>query len=201
MSLVKWTDRYSVGVEEIDNQHKQLVSLLNDLFNAMRVGQANAVLGGIINQMIRYAQIHFATEEKYFDEFGFEFAADHKAEHQQFVEKVVDFKREFDKGNIVLSMKVFNFLKSWLNDHILNEDQKYRQCFHENGLRLFGFVSNPQFGNSELFENPIFFGRGQSFMNPLCVTAILVYSTKLLQADTKYRKHFLDSLFGLARQQ
>ncbi len=135
MSLIKWTNNYSVGIKEIDNQHKGLVNLLNELFNAMRVGQANDVLGEIINQLIRYAQVHFATEEKYFDEFNFELANEHIEEHRQFAEKVVDFKKEFDGGNIVLSMEVFNFLKNWLTDHMLGMDQQYKQCFLENGLK------------------------------------------------------------------
>jgi len=60
MSIMKWNDAYSVGVEEIDNQHKGLVNNLNELFDAMSIGKANDVLGKILDQLIRYAQIHFA---------------------------------------------------------------------------------------------------------------------------------------------
>jgi len=134
MSIMKWNDTYSVGVEEIDNQHKGLVDLINHLFDAMSVGKANDILGTIIDQLILYAQVHFQTEEKYFDEFDFEFSDEHKDEHNSFAEEVVEFKKGFDAGNIVLSIEVFRFLKDWLVNHMLGADQKYKQCFQENGL-------------------------------------------------------------------
>jgi len=135
MSIMKWKDTYSVGVEEIDNQHKGLVSTLNELFDAMSVGQANDILGNIINKMIRYAVIHFETEEKYFDEFDYALSDEHKDEHDRFKDEVQHFKVGFDAGNIVLSMEVFKFLKDWLINHMMVEDQKYKQCFQENGLK------------------------------------------------------------------
>lgn len=134
MSIMKWNDTYSVGVEEIDNQHKGLVNILNELFDSMSIGKANDVLGKILDQLIRYAQIHFATEEKYFDLFDYEFSDEHKDEHQRFAEEVVAFKKGFDAGSIVMSIEVYRFLKDWLINHMNGEDQKYKQCFQENGL-------------------------------------------------------------------
>jgi hemerythrin len=134
MAIIKWAEDYSVGVEEIDKQHKVLVQMLNDLFDAMSVGKANDVLGVIINKMVGYAQLHFSTEEKYFDAFNYEFSQEHKDEHQRFTDDVASFKKGFDSGNIVLSMEVFRFLKDWLTRHILGSDQKYVKCFKENGL-------------------------------------------------------------------
>ena len=132
---MKWIDDFGVGVEEIDHQHKDLINMINELFDAMSVGQANDVLGEIINNLIRYAVIHFDTEEGYFDQFDYEFSEDHKEEHRKFKEDVGKFKEGFETGNIVLSMEVFKFLKNWLINHIIGEDQKYKECFRENGLQ------------------------------------------------------------------
>lgn len=135
MSMFKWNENYSVGVVEIDEQHKGLVRNLNELFDAMSVGKANNVLGGILDKLIRYAQVHFATEEKYFDEFDYEFSDEHKDEHQRFAEEVLEFKKSFDAGSIVMSLEVYRFLKDWLINHMLGEDQKYKTCFLEHGLK------------------------------------------------------------------
>jgi len=135
MAFIKWNDQYSVGVEEIDNQHKGLVKLINKLFDAMSEGQANNILGEIINEMARYTQVHFATEEKYFALFNYPESNVHIDEHQKFVAEVIKFKTQFDNGNIILSIEIFRFLKNWLVNHILVSDKKYSQCFITNGLK------------------------------------------------------------------
>ncbi len=135
MAFMKWIDDYSVCVEEIDNQHKSLINTINELFEAMKLGRANDVLAEIIDNLIKYAAIHFDTEERYFDQFNYEFSADHKEEHRKFEEEVVKFKAGFEAGNIILSMELFKFLKNWLINHMIGEDQKYKQCFRENGLQ------------------------------------------------------------------
>jgi len=134
MTLITWTDEFSVGVIEIDNQHKGLVKLINRLFDAMTYGQANKILKEIIQELVRYTQIHFATEEKYFAKFDYPDSEVHIQEHQKFIETVAKFKEGFEAGNIVLSVDILKFLKNWLTNHILASDKKFRQCFNENGL-------------------------------------------------------------------
>jgi hemerythrin-like metal-binding protein len=134
MSLLKWKNEYSVGVQEIDNQHMKLIELINKLFDAMKQGQANAVIGQILNELSTYASTHFKTEEKYFELFDYMESEKHKEIHQIFVMKITKFKNYFDAGQITLSVSIFNFLKDWLNDHILGEDMKYTECFNKNGL-------------------------------------------------------------------
>jgi hemerythrin-like metal-binding protein len=134
MSLLKWKNEYSVGVQEIDNQHMKLIELINKLFDAMKQGQANAVIGQILNELSTFASTHFKTEEKYFELFDYMESEKHKEIHQIFVMKITKFKNYFDAGQITLSVSIFNFLKDWLNDHILGEDMKYTECFNKNGL-------------------------------------------------------------------
>ncbi len=134
MSLLKWKNEYSIGVQEIDNQHMKLIELINKLFDAMKQGQANAVIGQILNELSTYASTHFKTEEKYFELFDYMESEKHKEIHQIFVMKITKFKNDFDAGKIALSVSIFNFLKDWLNDHILGEDMKYTECFNKNGL-------------------------------------------------------------------
>ncbi|MBN2236229.1 MAG: hemerythrin family protein [Bacteroidales bacterium] len=134
MTIIQWKEEFSVGVIEIDHQHKKIVSLINQLFDAMKKGEANAVLGSIISELVFYAQSHFKTEERYFDQFNYIDTAKHKREHQSFVSDVSKFKADFDSGKITLSIGVFNFLQNWLHDHILGEDKKYTECFNKNGV-------------------------------------------------------------------
>ncbi len=134
MALMEWDDSFSVKVAEIDKQHQNLIQMLNTLNNAMKERKAKAVMGDIIDGLIDYAATHFATEEKYFDQFSFTGGFAHKKEHQNFVDQVLKFKQGFDAGELMLSLDVMDFLKTWLVDHIKGSDQNYSRCFIENGL-------------------------------------------------------------------
>jgi len=135
MAFIKWSTNLSVNVAEIDSQHQHLVNFINDLSEAMKEGKGKDVAGEIISGMILYAQTHFATEEKYFDKFGYPETLMHKEEHNAFVKKVTEFKNDFDKGKQLLSIPLLSFLRDWLVNHINVSDMKYSGFFNENGLR------------------------------------------------------------------
>jgi hemerythrin len=135
MAMIEWDDSFSVGVEEINEQHKKLVSMINELYDAMKAGKGKDALGPIINGLIDYTQVHFKTEEDYFDKFGYPLTQAHKLEHKGFVDKVTAFKSDFDAGNTSLTIDVMNFLKDWLIHHIKGSDKKYTEFFHEHGVQ------------------------------------------------------------------
>lgn len=134
MALINWDSTLQIGIEEIDNQHKKLVELLNTLFDAMQNGRSKDVLGKILNELTSYTVMHFKTEEKYFEKFGFEDEIDHLAAHASFVSKVSKFKAEFDSGNAAVSQDLLRYLKDWITKHINVSDRKYVELFKNNGL-------------------------------------------------------------------
>jgi len=134
MALMEWDGSLSVNVSEIDEQHRHLVDLLNSLNEAMKERKGKEALGGILKGMVDYAAEHFTTEENYFDRFGYPGGFVHKREHRKFVERVLEFKKGFDSGELMLSLEVMTFLKDWLGTHIKGSDKGYTRCFNENGL-------------------------------------------------------------------
>jgi len=135
MAFIEWNESYSVGVNEIDMQHQKLVGMINELHDAMLQGQGKTILGNIISGLIDYAQIHFATEEKYFDLFGYPDSVSHKKEHSDFTQKIAGFKTGFDSGKLGMSINVMDFLSSWLRNHIKVVDKKYSPLLNEKGLK------------------------------------------------------------------
>ena len=135
MALINWNDSFSVNVAKIDQQHQKLVSMINELNDAMKQGKGKDVLGKIINGLISYTANHFKTEEMYFEQFGYSETDSHKKEHSVFVQKVSEFKDGFEKGKLSLSIEVMNFLSDWLQNHIKGTDKKYSQFFNEKGLK------------------------------------------------------------------
>lgn len=134
MPLFQWNDSFSVGVKEADEQHKMLIATLNELHEAMMNREAKEVLGGILKGMADYVGVHFSFEEDLMKKHGFPGLAEHKKTHQAFVEKVGEFMEKFEKGSLMLSMEVMNFLKDWLKDHIKGTDQKYSEFFKQKGV-------------------------------------------------------------------
>jgi hemerythrin len=132
---LEWDDKYSVGVEEIDNQHKRMFSVINELLDAIADNSTEEHLGHIIESLVQYKIFHFETEEKYFKEFNYDGAEDHIDKHRVFNEKLVALKEKYPNYTIEFAFELVDFLEDWLINHLMVVDQKYVKCFHEHGLK------------------------------------------------------------------
>ena len=88
MACIKWTDSYNFGIREIDSQHIKLADIMNRLCEAMDNGKEGYVINQILDELADYALEHFDTEEKYFLEFKYEGAEEHKSQHEIFRKKI-----------------------------------------------------------------------------------------------------------------
>jgi len=125
MPLITWKDEYSVENTTIDNQHKKLIKLINDLHEGMRNRQGKTVLGKILDELIEYTVVHFRDEEQIMEKNQYPDLVPHKSRHNDLIEQVEALKKKHDSGAIMLSLSTMDFLKSWLTDHILGVDKKY----------------------------------------------------------------------------
>ncbi len=125
MAFMEWSDRLITGVKEADEQHKKLISLVNDLYDAMKQGKGKEVIDKTLDELARYASYHFTTEETLMSKYGFPELANHKREHEDFKVKIKEFMDKKAKGEITLTMEVMSFLKEWLVKHIMGTDKKY----------------------------------------------------------------------------
>lgn len=135
MDIAKWDDSYSVGLKEIDDQHKRLFDLINKLYNGMTGNETHDQLAEVIHGLIDYTRYHFKTEEEYFARFGYAESASHIATHTAFVDKIKKFEEDFKTGDVTVSMDLLTFLKEWLIKHIKGEDKKYVALFKEHGVK------------------------------------------------------------------
>ncbi len=130
-----WEDKYSVGVEEIDNQHKRMFEVINELLDAINTNSTEESLGHIIESLIQYKKFHFATEEKYFKEFNYDETIEHINKHKEFNDKLNTLKEKYLNYTVEFAFELVDFLEDWLLNHLMVVDQKYIKCFHEHGLK------------------------------------------------------------------
>ncbi|MFZ2193048.1 MAG: bacteriohemerythrin [Candidatus Moraniibacteriota bacterium] len=134
---IPWNEEYGVQVEEIDNQHKYFIELLNELYDTILHKKSASEIQELFVKLDDYAVLHFKTEEEYFDLFHYELADEHKKEHKKLLKKAREFKKHYqnhpEKIYDILA-ELFDFLENWLVDHLANQDRKYIDCFKKNGL-------------------------------------------------------------------
>jgi len=133
--MFQWDEKYSVGIQSIDSQHKDIFKHLSKLLEAMKQGQASDVITPIILDLEKYAILHFQKEEFFFQRFNFHGSVEHIKEHNDFTKKVASLKDDLRSGKITLSFELLNFLKEWIDHHILVVDKQYSECFRQNGLK------------------------------------------------------------------
>lgn len=109
----------------MDNQHKQLVKLLNDLYSAMQSKKSSEIIGNVLNKLISYTKTHFTSEEEFMKKHSYPGLADQIKEHAAFVDKALKFKSDYDAGKTSMSVSITSFLKDWLVNHISVSDKKY----------------------------------------------------------------------------
>lgn len=134
--FVRWSDDLSVGIEEIDEQHKILVAVINRLFDETIVNKADTrVLYGIINELVEYTIIHFAVEESLFRIFEYPDTENHLRHHNDLKEQVLAMQERVRIGEIKVDSDLLVFLKKWLQNHIANGDRQYGTYLMHQGLK------------------------------------------------------------------
>jgi len=133
--FIPWSEELSVGLQEIDEQHKILIGLINRLFSQAILHTADkATLSGILEELIQYTIIHFSVEESLFRIFDYPDAENHQVHHNQLKQEVLNFKKKFEGGTPIV-IELMHFLKKWISNHIMMDDKKYTPFFLEKGFK------------------------------------------------------------------
>ncbi len=132
--LMVWSSDLVIGIKSIDDQHKVLVDLINDLHKAMKTGKGESTVHSILDKLIEYTVMHFSHEEKIFERLNYSEYESHKALHKKLVDQVKGFQNDLKAGKKSISMDIMNVLMDWLAGHIKGTDKKYVPLLKEHGV-------------------------------------------------------------------
>lgn len=133
--LINWSDDFSVDIQELDEQHKQLVNLINSLYTGLASKHTAQAIEQVLDQLINYTTLHFAVEECLMRVFGYTGYDAHKCIHDRLIEQVTEYQRLYKNGDQTVGMNLLYFLKDWLMTHISEEDKQYTQPLTRNGMK------------------------------------------------------------------
>ncbi len=134
MNAITWDDSYTVGVGDLDNQHKGLLNIINRLIEANNKKADSKQCSDIIALLIHYAYTHFAAEENYMTQVEYPDQQKHILEHVDFIMKVMSLSLKVEQGSQSDRSELLDFLKEWFASHVLGTDRYYIPYFAAKGF-------------------------------------------------------------------
>lgn len=127
---MEWSQDLSVGINEIDEQHKELFSRINRLVESVRQSRCRETIPEVIGFLEEYVIMHFANEETYMKKYNYPGYEAHKAQHSEFLKSISGLKGELEKirseggSSYELSVTTNQVVVEWIMDHIIKVDRK-----------------------------------------------------------------------------
>jgi len=128
MPIMEWDNSLDIGVESMNNEHKQILALMNKIYDANEAGQSGAQINSLVAQLARVTIKHFKDEEAYMESIGFPGLGPHKLIHQDLLGKYTAFATKIERDGGKVPADFLSFLKRWLTAHIRGVDIKYGQA-------------------------------------------------------------------------
>jgi hemerythrin len=147
--LVEWDDRYSVNIQLIDDQHKELINMTNSLYKGCLSGDeaARSYFMETIRGTVDYVKYHFSAEEKMLENVKYPDIVQHKREHESFIKQILEDVEKFQEGKKFVPNVFVRFLKDWILTHIAVQDKKYSEYIF--GLKKKGLLDSRIFANRQ----------------------------------------------------
>jgi hemerythrin len=124
MAYFEWADDMVIDHGPIDQDHRQLVDLVNALHTATTDGRGQAIVANILDELIHYTAEHLRREEHLMESLHFPNLVRHKEGHDKFMAKIRDLKKLFDGGSITVASQLSTVLRDWLSLHIRRNDKE-----------------------------------------------------------------------------
>lgn len=125
MEKVEWQEAYCIGVEEIDVQHRKLLSIVNEFYDVAIGHPADYPLkvGRCLKKLADYTHYHFVAEEVLMERYMYPSTTQHKEEHSNFITQITSRVPQIARGNQTMGQELYEFLLDWIVNHIAHSDR------------------------------------------------------------------------------
>jgi hemerythrin len=127
IEVVVWEEKYSTGIALIDNQHKELISITNELFNACRGGEEalKSIFKETMGRMVEYVRFHFGAEQELMQRINYPEYQEHKKQHDEMIRNILDAVKGYNDGRKFVPNMFVRTLRDWILSHIAFYDKRY----------------------------------------------------------------------------
>lgn len=133
MSYFEWNDNLSVHDVLIDQDHKTLINMVNELHDAAELEQDYLSLSKILTRLATYTLEHFQREEDLMQASAYPVFKAHREQHRKLLERVTDLKHELENARTLVALETAELLRFWLTSHILLSDKQFAEFLHQLG--------------------------------------------------------------------
>ncbi len=134
MDIIKWRDSFETGIKSMDEQHQELIKLINTMFRILRKTEEANTMDQILQDMSEYATKHLKDEEQLLQENNYPDYESHAQLHASYIEKIDHLVSIYNKDDEQAAKQIYAFLREWWLNHIMEEDKKYGSFLSEKNI-------------------------------------------------------------------
>jgi len=135
-----WTGNMCVGIKQFDDDHRRLVKYANELWGAIREGEAQGKVSPIeieimLHRLMNYARGHCSHEEQLMEKTSFPGLEEHRAEHHRLLAKAEEMAQLYaGSSDLHHAKEIAEFVYNWITQHIHTMDREYSDHLHKHGI-------------------------------------------------------------------
>jgi hemerythrin len=129
MALLHWKDHYSVGIKAVDHEHKELIELINRLYDELMAKEESLTASAFFGDLIKAISAHFALEERFMRERGYDQLPQHKEDHERLLDEILSLMDEFDRNEVSGREDLAARLDAWFSRHFETHDARLHKAF------------------------------------------------------------------------
>lgn len=135
VSWISWDESLSVGISTIDEHHRYLFDLVNDLIEVVANKLGARELGRVLKALGQYAMVHFMAEERMMQQYNYPRLHIQIQQHHIFLERMKEFNEELHQNPLIAQFEILVYLRNWLVAHIRDEDTQLSALVWESGVK------------------------------------------------------------------
>ena len=128
MGLLHWEKRYSVGIEAVDHEHRELVELINRLHEEAKAQGSKVAVLGFFGDLYKAISAHFALEERFMREKGYDQLRLHKADHERLLDEIRDIMEDYEVNDLFEEWLLAQRLDAWFSRHFESHDARLHRA-------------------------------------------------------------------------